>query len=349
VRWETLSKNRSEISFQAAHFRHLTQMPDDEESFHLSRISDPDLLVESVRGADLNACILSRGSATSELSRVLLPESCLDMVAIGPRMLFSGSMPRDYYTLVYIVECPTPGRAFNFMTDHVDGYMAVFTPGNVLDAMIPAGYRNGSLTIPTEDFHRYLEKYFPENRGELLKGAALRVGKPEQSRLRYLVDSARRLLADPDRPLADADVRVRLERMLRAAFFDGMRSGVEELISKPTVRVERRYVRLREVREYIAGHLDKPIHLDDLCLDSGLSRRGLENLFNDFLGTGVIAFLRHQRLHGARRALRDSVKTPGTVKRIAFDWSFWHMGHFSRDYRQVFGESPCQTLAKADN
>lgn len=274
-----------------------------------------------------------------------MPGSCLDMVSIGPTMLFSGLMPEEHYTLIYVSECPTAGREFNFMTEHFDGYMAIFAPGSYLDSRSPSGYKNGSLTIPTEDFHRYLEIYFPENLGKLLKGAALRVAKPEQIRLRHLVDSTRGLLDDPELPLADADVRRRLELMLRAAFFDGMRSGVENLVSKPAIRVERRYLRLRQVREYIDEHLNGPIHLDDLCLNSGLSRRGLENLFNEFMDTGVIAFLRCQRLHGARGALRNSDYRPGAVKRIAFEWGFWHLGHFSHDYRDLFGELPSQTLA----
>jgi AraC family transcriptional regulator, ethanolamine operon transcriptional activator len=31
---------------------------------------------------------------------------------------------------------------------------------------------------------------------------------------------------------------------------------------------------------------------------------------------------------------------------VATDWGFWHMGHFARDYRAMFGESPSRTLLK---
>jgi AraC family ethanolamine operon transcriptional activator len=35
---------------------------------------------------------------------------------------------------------------------------------------------------------------------------------------------------------------------------------------------------------------------------------------------------------------------PGVIKETAMQWGFWHMGHFSKNYRQLFGESPVETL-----
>lgn len=60
--------------------------------------------------------------------------------------------------------------------------------------------------------------------------------------------------------------------------------------------MEGRLRRLRQARDYITDHLHEPITLEDLCGTLGLSRRGVELLFQDLLGIGPSAFLRHQRL-----------------------------------------------------
>jgi AraC family ethanolamine operon transcriptional activator len=32
------------------------------------------------------------------------------------------------------------------------------------------------------------------------------------------------------------------------------------------------------------------------------------------------------------------------VKESALQWGFWHLGHFAGSYRDIFGESPSETV-----
>jgi AraC family ethanolamine operon transcriptional activator len=34
------------------------------------------------------------------------------------------------------------------------------------------------------------------------------------------------------------------------------------------------------------------------------------------------------------------------VKSVALSHGFWHLGQFARDYRETFGETPTETLAR---
>ena len=88
--------------------------------------------MEGLQGADLQPCQLSRSPAQSELARVALPGACLDMVRLGPGMSFTGTMPRGFYSLIFVLECPQPGRVFNFNIEHTDGYLGFFPPGSLL-------------------------------------------------------------------------------------------------------------------------------------------------------------------------------------------------------------------------
>lgn len=48
------------------------------------------------------------------------------------------------------------------------------------------------------------------------------------------------------------------------------------------------------------------------------------------------------RLNTVRRALREG-DALATIADIAARSGFWHMGHFSHDYKALFGETPSQT------
>jgi AraC family transcriptional regulator, ethanolamine operon transcriptional activator len=52
------------------------------------------------------------------------------------------------------------------------------------------------------------------------------------------------------------------------------------------------------------------------------------------------------RLTAARRALQDPSATT-SVTDVALQRGFFHLGRFAHDYRELFGESPSETLRRA--
>ena len=311
------------------------------------QILDPEALVSAVRNADFVPCQLSVRPSPSMIARVICQRVCLDFASLGPAMLFSGSMPQDCYTLVFVTECPGKGRSFNFAAEHTDGYMGFFPPGGMLDAYTPEGYANATLTVPAAVFLAAVERSFPEiPEGVLKRGACMRIGADEQGRLRGLLSAVAGGIADPTEPLADTVARSLLESDLLDAFLSALRDGCGSLVARPGPRVEGRLRRLKQARDFLTDHLHDFVSLADLCGEMGMSKRGVELLFQDSLGIGPNAFIRHQRLHGVRRALKTAPRVAGAVKETAFAWGFWHMGHFSQEYRSLFGESPNMTLAR---
>ncbi len=310
-------------------------------------ILDPEALAAAIRDADFVPCQLSDRPSPSLLARVMCPQVCLDFASLGPAMLFSGSMPRDLYTLIFVTKCPEKGRSFNFATEHNDGSMGFFPPGGNLDAYTPAGYMNATLTVPAPLFLTTAEQMFPEVPKDILKrGAGMRIGAAEQARMRGLLDPIMTCIVDEPESLAGETARKHLEKELLDTFLATLRVGCDSVVRSPGQRVAGRLRRLRQARDFASDHLHEPIHLADLCAALNLSRRGVEMLFRDSLGIGPNAFLRHQRLHGARRALKAAPPVTGVVKQTALAWGFWHLGHFAREYRELFGESPSETLTR---
>jgi AraC-like DNA-binding protein len=312
----------------------------------LARFSDPEQLMGAIRGADLDPCQLTSRPAVSEISRIAFAGSTLDTSSLGPGFAFTGTTARDSFSLVYVCDCPIPAKSFNFSMTHGPGMLGWFQPGGDIEAVTPAGFGTVTLTVSTTTFLAALATHFPEATDSILsQNAAL---MPDPAALLHINDLVAGL-----RPLAEkqgqdpdtARILALAETEVIEAFAMAFRSGCSAHLPASDSRLSRRFLKLRATRDFIHAHLGQPLYINDLCAAVGLSRRGLETLCRDLLDVSPNTYLLHQRLHGVRRCLLASEPIPGTIKRIALEWGFWHLGRFAADYRAIFGESPTQTLA----
>jgi transcriptional regulator GlxA family with amidase domain len=60
-----------------------------------------------------------------------------------------------------------------------------------------------------------------------------------------------------------------------------------------------------------------------------------------------MTYLRQVRLRRAREALRAAGRDTTTVRAVAVSLGIMHMSRFAAAYREVFGETPSDTLNRA--
>ena len=111
------------------------------------------------------------------------------------------------------------------------------------------------------------------------------------------------------------------------------------------VTSHRRYQLVQQARAHIDAQLGDVFTVADVCKALGVSRRTLQYCFEDVLQINPIAYIRAMRLNAARRDLKRGAAGHRTVADIASRWGFWHLGHFSADYKRMFGELPSATLS----
>jgi len=315
----------------------------------VSRIqfNDPDHLVGAICGGHIEPWVLGGHRAESELSRIMLPDSCLDQAEIGSAMWFRGEMPKDCYTMVYVAACPQDGNSFNFNTRHRDRCLGFFTPGEAIDATTPPGYRHGTLSIAASVFLHSMEARYPElTEKQLKRGRSIFPDEIACRNAAALLGEIMETVRNEPEVLAGEATRASLQSEIHDRYFDLLRKDQANPMAKGNPGITRRYQRLNLLRDFIRENTHRPIRMDELCSVSGLSRRGLEYLFTDVLGVGVAAFLHKLRLQGARRELQATARRQGSVKSCALNWGFWHLGRFASEYRALFGENPSSTLAR---
>lgn len=115
----------------------------------------------------------------------------------------------------------------------------------------------------------------------------------------------------------------------------------------PKPGYSRRLEIFRRAEEYVRSCQYEALRVPDICRHIGTSERSLRYAFTELAGTSPAAYLKAQRLSRAHASLLDQDSSETQVKTVAYQYGFWHLGQFSKDYHQLFGELPSMTLAKA--
>ncbi len=100
--------------------------------------------------------------------------------------------------------------------------------------------------------------------------------------------------------------------------------------------------RLVQVEDWIDSHLGQAITLGRLCQVAGVGARCLQKAFEARRGMSPMRFVTERRLLEAHRRLSEAEPVP-SVKAVALDLGFFHLGRFAESYRQLIGEAPSAT------
>lgn len=103
---------------------------------------------------------------------------------------------------------------------------------------------------------------------------------------------------------------------------------------------------VRKLDEFLKDNAAKAVHSADLAREFGVSVRTLNNAVVAIRGLSMHRYTRLRRLWNVRQQLVQGPSAE-TLKAVALANGFWHMGEFRTLYRDLFGETPQQTLEAA--
>ena len=201
------------------------------------------------------------------------------------------------------------------------------------------------FTIPEAELARQIVDITHEDPGTLLHTHGVvhltpqRAAQVRQAALTY-IDTAVRSVATPDAPsplpqMAKSTVEL-MARVLVSA--------------QPQRHVKSSLIRsshwVHKAEEFCGQNPNQPLRIGQLCRELGVSERTLRDAFYKLTDTSPLAYLKTQRLNQVYRELRDSDPGEVLIKQLAYASGFSHLGHFCRDYKQLFGESPSETIKR---
>jgi AraC-like DNA-binding protein len=105
-----------------------------------------------------------------------------------------------------------------------------------------------------------------------------------------------------------------------------------------------RMAHIRVAVEYLHHNAHLPITPAEAAAAAGISTRVLQLALRRHHGQTPTEYLRGIRLRRVRAELVDATPTTTTVRSVAEQWGFAHLGRFAASYAGVFGELPSETL-----
>lgn len=103
---------------------------------------------------------------------------------------------------------------------------------------------------------------------------------------------------------------------------------------------------VRKFDDYLTANAGKTVYSADVARQLGVSVRTLHNAVVAVRGMSMHRYTRLRRLWSVRQQLVSGVSQQ-SIKAVALVNGFWHMGEFTSLYRDLFGETPQQTLLAA--
>jgi AraC-like DNA-binding protein len=143
-----------------------------------------------------------------------------------------------------------------------------------------------------------------------------------------------RFHSDGLRQRIENDLLVRASRVLE---------GANDV--SPASRERKALSLIRSVEQFMWEHVDEPITLQRICEHANCRMRSLIYSFKDIFGVGPITYLKILRLNAAHRRLREAHEG-ARIFDVAAALGFWHMGHFSADYKRLFGTTASETAGR---
>jgi len=254
---------------------------------------------------------------------------------------------REHFEFPMLAYGVSPADAYSVMTVQ-KGTLGIF--GNQLSsqrvALFPVGAEVDAVSLSDlELFHVQVsrERLAEEARKEGVELAASSrclLVAPGPDRIRHLA----RVMEQANVTLAAGGHAAWRESekdllALLVAVFDQesvSRLRIRDSIDSPT----RHALRVRShVHSQLPGELDIP----GLAAEMGITRRHLNRCFKQHYGLSLQDFIQLRRLQEARNLLQRHPEGLN-VTQAAYSCGFSHLGRFSTEYKQLFGESPRQTL-----
>lgn len=316
-------------------------MGTDNVSVHTALVNSIDHLRQPIADADIEIVQLGRGQLNGSLTKATFPTLAYSKTDFSLPLRTSGILGTQNLTICMLLG--SEGRSSSWARELRQGDVFFSAPGRNFDAVFGAHSEVAGISITPEaiatmfsgepmfaDIEYWLQNHQYPCAPHLRDAMVARVLEISQ----WLQQGT--VLSDA---AADFWQRALIEAFT-ATFVHAMPPDVGEFIPSPLRLV-------REVENYLNAHSQRAVHISELCAALGTSRRTLHRAFQNVLGIGPIAFLRHHRLCSVHSRLRQGDPSTTHVTDIATEFGFLELGRFSHYYATLFGEYPSQTLHRS--
>jgi AraC-like DNA-binding protein len=305
------------------------------------KFTDPLPCQAAVQTTDVEILPITRGDFWAEITQIGMNRLWMQRFHVSlPQVSTIASRPgrRSIGFLTESNSSPLQHRGLNILPGDI-----IINKFDLAHQRSGADYHLGAMSLPTEELDTAVEVIIGR---ELLNNPDQRIVHPHpalMSRLLKLHKAVGQLAHDVPDILQQPEVLRALENELVHVM---VRCLAEAVSVESTIGNRRHDAIIARFEDFLEANPDRPLYLPELCAAIGVAERTLRVSCEEHLGMGPVRYLTLRRMHLVRRALLHADASKSTVTQIVTDHGFWELGRFSVTYRELFGESPSETLRR---
>lgn len=298
---------------------------------------DPEVMAMAVQDGVLEHVQIGRGVFRGRIAHTSTAASRVDWGSYALSVLARGDLSREMVSLTLGLGGCGDWRVHGQAA--ANGDLIVFPEGGELLVALPPQAQWLSVQVPRARI---------EGAGlvlsRCLEGSARRMtGVIDAGLMQTLADLAP-VLAPQAQPAGfdDAAITIAHDELLASLIGElARRAGASD--TGASLSPGERWRVIRRAEAYLDACAEPSVRIDDLCVAACTSLSRLERAFRETFGVSPRRYLMLRRLAAVRRELlRGEPRT--SITEVATRWGFFHLGRFSKEYREHFSEQPSQTL-----
>lgn len=260
--------------------------------------------------------------------------------SLGMAVLARGQIPAGQVSFVVPLRAPVPAFYDRVAARH--GSVVAFGPEAEYEGCSPAGFEWASIHVPWAEMESLAQRVVGTPIG--LDAGGRRTWHIPPTLVDRFVALRDLATSDPHGIGMGAGIPAHVHEWLRL-LCHAIAEHPDRATPRPSAEAAHR-IFLR-ADEYLRAHLAEAVYVEDVCAAAQTNERTLQSVFRRRLGLTPFEYLRTLRLHHARRDLLAHRGEPHvTVRAVGRRWGLVHPGRFSIAYREQFGESPSETIAR---
>lgn len=299
----------------------------------LTVIDETDGYTSALAGVTAEAVRIGQGIGPNVVLAVPGEPVTVTSIRYGFPMTAGAHIPDDRLLAAYIHDDPTESRWCGVPLRA--GSVVLYPPGTDHFAIARAGLRLTYVVTDPESLMTLADRFgipieLPRHR-QLLEIPA----SPATGRMGRVLDRLTRAATDgePIEPYSEPAL---------AALAGILEANPPALRREPGSGLDSRGI-VRACIDYVEAAGRIPI-TSELCAAAHVSERRLRSAFTEEFDLPPTVFFRTWALDRANRQLRDAGPRERSVTVVATDLGFDHFGRFAGYYRDVYGETPSETL-----
>lgn len=306
---------------------------------------DAEALLGVVKDTRFEQRLLAGGQFRACMQRIQFGGFSLDCGQYSLPVFASGSFGEQVLGLALALECAEPMWANGRQVPC--GRLMVFAENQELDVRpAPGRWCWCVMLVPRERVQA--EAWFRHGRELTLPKRGWQLLERAHEQSEHLGNHIWQTLAEAATWTSDTPAihAASVGQSLLGSFVDALAASLpmrHRRASAPTMPL-RHSMLIRRAEAFLGEHHGSDFSVAALSAAVGVGERQMERIFRNAYGMGPCRWHHVARLNEARRLLRSAPQS-AHVTEIAGRLGFGHLGRFSGEYRQLFGESPRDTLA----